>query len=142
MVFRVTDPRRLGQVLAEIRSMLGISRWECAQQIAEATGRAARSVSTQLWSWDTGASKPESWSLGPYLDVIDFDLALTPRPDPEAPPSRIPTLLASIDNALRNGSYMTGANLALDMLCDELKVNRTELPPFDPRWAVGVPDRE
>jgi hypothetical protein len=51
-------------------------------------------------------------------------------------PKSIETLLASIDNALRNGSYMTGANLAMDYLCEELGVDRDSLS-FDPRWAAS-----
>lgn len=49
------------------------------------------------------------------------------------------TLLAAIDNALRNGSYMTGANLALDILCERLDVERDDLE-FDPLWARNVSD--
>jgi hypothetical protein len=45
-------------------------------------------------------------------------------------------LLGSIDNALRNGSYMTNANLAFAVLCDRLSVFRDGLA-FEPNW----PDR-
>lgn len=37
------------------------------------------------------------------------------------------TLLAPIDNALRNGSYMTKANLALELLCEQVGVDRDGL---------------
>lgn len=47
---------------------------------------------------------------------------------------RMPILLSAIDNALRNGSYMTGANAAFRELCVRLGVPRDQLPPFDPRW--------
>lgn len=47
---------------------------------------------------------------------------------------RTRVLLAAVDNALRNGSYMTGANYAFTELCDDLGVDRDELSPFDPRW--------
>lgn len=50
---------------------------------------------------------------------------------------RTPVLLAAIDNALRNGSYMTGANLAFEYLCDDLGIDREALPPFEPRWPVA-----
>lgn len=43
--------------------------------------------------------------------------------------------LAAIDNALRNGSYMTGANLAFRYLCDRLGVDREALV-FDPQWSA------
>lgn len=36
-------------------------------------------------------------------------------------------LLAAIDHALRTGSQMTGANLAFDMLCEQLGVDRDRL---------------
>jgi hypothetical protein len=43
-------------------------------------------------------------------------------------------LLAAVDSALRNGSYMTGANLAFGLLCERLGVDRDGLA-FDPLWA-------
>lgn len=43
-------------------------------------------------------------------------------------------MLAAIDNSLRNGSHMTGANLAFNMLCMALRVDRDSLE-FDPDWA-------
>lgn len=36
-------------------------------------------------------------------------------------------MLGSIDNALRNGSYMNNANLAFELLCDRLGVDRDKL---------------
>lgn len=48
-------------------------------------------------------------------------------------------LLSAIDNALRNGSYMTNANLAFLYLCDQLGVDRDRLPPFDPAWPQKYP---
>lgn len=48
-------------------------------------------------------------------------------------------LLTAIDNALRNGSYMTGANYAFTELCDDLGVNRDRLPMFDPEWSSKLP---
>ncbi len=48
-------------------------------------------------------------------------------------------LLTAIDNALRNGSYMTGANYAFTELCDDLGVDRDRLPMFDPTWAENLP---
>jgi len=53
---------------------------------------------------------------------------------------RAPILLSAIDNALRNGSYMTGANLALEILCDDLGIERDRLPVFEPGWARDLPD--
>ncbi|WP_328344645.1 hypothetical protein [Micromonospora sp. NBC_00421] len=61
------------------------------------------------------------------------------------PPGRaddaLPAILAAIDNALRNGSHMTGGNLALDLLCDRLNVDRDRLV-FRPDWAATVRDVE
>jgi hypothetical protein len=48
-------------------------------------------------------------------------------------------LLTAIDNALRNGSNMTGANYALTELCDELGIDRDRLPVFDPAWIQKLP---
>lgn len=45
------------------------------------------------------------------------------------------TLLASVDNALRNGSDMSNANLAFELLCDRLGVDRDALV-FDPKWST------
>lgn len=52
---------------------------------------------------------------------------------PRAPQDDLAPLLAAIDNALRNGSYMTGANLAFALLCDRLGVDRDRLE-FRPDW--------
>lgn len=41
-------------------------------------------------------------------------------------------MLGSIDNALRNGSHMNNANLAFDLLCERLGVDRDKLV-FDPQ---------
>ena len=45
------------------------------------------------------------------------------------------TLLASVDNALRNGSDMNNANLAFLLLCDRLGVDRDTLV-FDRSWST------
>lgn len=56
--------------------------------------------------------------------------------DPLADLAAVPleALLASVDNALRNGSDMNNANLAFEVLCDRLGVDREALV-FDPRWS-------
>lgn len=64
----------------------------------------------------------------------DMDALSTPAAD-------LPLILAAVDNALRNGSYMTGANLAFEMLCDRLGVDRDRLV-FRPGWAATVPDAD
>ena len=46
------------------------------------------------------------------------------------------TWLAAIDHSLRNGGRMTGANLALRLLCDAAGVNRDSLD-FDPHWVAS-----
>ncbi len=64
------------------------------------------------------------------------------EPEPVNPVTdRMRILLSAIDNALLNGSYMTNANVAFEFLCDELGVERDNLPPFDPRWAVAELER-
>ncbi|PZG12947.1 hypothetical protein C1I95_24705 [Micromonospora craterilacus] len=60
--------------------------------------------------------------------------ALDAEPASPREPVDLAPLLASIDNALRNGSYMTGANLAFGRLCDRLGVDRDGLE-FRPDWA-------
>lgn len=55
-------------------------------------------------------------------------------------PDCLSTLLSAIDNSLRTGSHMTGANLALDILCDDLGLERDRLPVFEPGWARDLPD--
>lgn len=44
------------------------------------------------------------------------------------------TWLAAIDNALRNGSHMTGANLAFHLLCSAAGVAEDVLE-FNPKWV-------
>jgi hypothetical protein len=134
-MIRLTDLSGIGAALAEVRTMLGLARTDCARRIAAASGRSWRSVNSQLWTWDQGACSPDLPSLRHYLDAIDFDLALVGRSED---PKRQLVLLAAVDNALRNGSYMTGANLAFDMLCKDLGVDRDTLT-FDPRWARQTP---
>lgn len=46
----------------------------------------------------------------------------------------LPVLLAAVDNCLRQGSYMTGGNLAFSLLCEQLGVERDALA-FDPAWV-------
>jgi hypothetical protein len=69
------------------------------------------------------------------LTEIAFAAGLAARRTAAA--ADLPLILAAIDNALRNGSYMTGANLALEMLCDHLDVDRDGLV-FRPDWAAGT----
>lgn len=75
---------------------------------------------------------PVRQHLADYLEAVGPD-----GPDVTAPPRAqepaLALLLAAIDNAVRNGSYMTGANLALDLLCDRLGVDRDRLK-FRPDW--------
>lgn len=133
---RLTDPTRIGAALADVRTMLGITRRQVARAIAEKTGRTETSVNAQLWTWEVppGESslgrRPDLASLAPYLDVIEFDLALVPRLEN---PGHLRTLLGIVDNALRNGSDMNKANLAFEHLCDELGVTRDELE-HHPDW--------
>ena len=89
-MIRLTDPTRIGPALAEVRALLGMSRHGVAKRIAQATGRASRSVAAQIWTWDNDGSKPggcrpDLRSLGPYLDALDLDLALVDKADPGAP---------------------------------------------------------
>jgi transcriptional regulator with XRE-family HTH domain len=138
-MIRLTDLGKIGPALFEIREMLGISRREAARRIAELTGRTEISVNAQVWEWDRNRRRPDLKSMRYLLDVLDMDVALVPRSED---PKWQRVLLSAIDNALRNGSYMTGANLAFEMLCDELGVVRDELPTFDPRWAQHRKDRD
>jgi len=138
-MIRLTDLGNIGPALYEIREMLGISRREAARRIAEITDRTVTSVNAQVWEWDRNKRRPDLYSMRHLLDVLDMDLALVPRSED---PRWQRVLLAAIDNALRNGSYMTGANLAFEMLCDELGVDRDELPAFDPRWNRKAGDVE
>lgn len=65
--------------------MLGIPRREAARRIAAATGRPITSVNAQVWEWDVGRRTPDLRSLRSILDVIDYDLALVEKHDPDAP---------------------------------------------------------
>jgi len=83
-MIRVSDPAKLGPSIAQIRNLLGISRYALAQQIAETTGRPLQSCVNQLLEWDNGANTPNARSLGPVLDALGYDLALIPREDTDA----------------------------------------------------------
>lgn len=137
-MIRIPDPTKLGPAMGDLRILLGISRRGAARRVAKGADRTEDSVHSQMWTWDKAIRMPDLTSVGRYLDVLEYDLALAPRLDD---PDRVRTLIAAIDNALRNGSYVSGANLALDMLCDELGIDRDALPAFEPKWAKNVPDR-
>jgi transcriptional regulator with XRE-family HTH domain len=78
-MIRVADPALLGPALAQIRNLLGISRYALARQIAEAKGRSLQACINQLAEWDHGVNSPNVKSLGPVLDALGYDLALVPR---------------------------------------------------------------
>jgi len=109
--------------------MLGISRHAAARRISEMTGRSETSLYAQMLKWDHRKQEPVLSSVRHLLDVLGLDLALLPRSEDVG---RQRLLLSAIDNALRNGSYMTKANLAFDLLCEELGADRGDLPAFDP----------
>jgi transcriptional regulator with XRE-family HTH domain len=80
-MIRVADPAKLGPALAQIRNLLGISRYALAREIAEAKGRSLQGVVNQLLEWDNGTNAPNVRSLGPVLNALGYDLALIPRED-------------------------------------------------------------
>jgi len=84
-MIRLTDLGNIGPALYEIREMLGISRREAARRIAEITGRTETSVNAQVWEWDRNKRRPDLYSMRFLLDVLDMDLALVDRIDPDAP---------------------------------------------------------
>lgn len=75
-MIRLTDPAHLGPELADLRKMLGMSRRQCAREIAKLTGRSEDSINAQLWTWDKGTRRPELPSLVPYLKVLGVNLML------------------------------------------------------------------
>jgi len=75
-MIRVSDPKRLGRSLAEVRALLGMSRHGCAREIAALTGRTETSVHAQLWTWDVGRIEPSLSSLSAYLKVLGVRLVL------------------------------------------------------------------
>jgi hypothetical protein len=78
-MIRVADPAKLGPALAQIRNLLGISRYALAVEIAAARGRSVQGVVNQLLEWDNGTNAPNVRSLAPVLDALGYDLALIPR---------------------------------------------------------------
>ncbi|MFI2663359.1 hypothetical protein [Micromonospora carbonacea] len=75
-----------------------------------------------------------------YRDVAAQLIEVVQR-DPAAGRADLLPMLAAVDNALRNGSHMTGGNLAFELLCDRLGVDRDRLV-FRPDWAATVPAAE
>lgn len=82
-LIRLTDPTRIGQELAQFRQMIGMSRRQCAREIAHRTGRTETSVNAQLWTWDVGTRRPELTSLVVYLQVLGVNLMLDFEPEEE-----------------------------------------------------------
>jgi hypothetical protein len=82
-LIRIADAARIGPALGQIRTLLGYSRAELAQLIADATGRNPKSVANQLAEWDRLENCPTARTLGPALNALGYDLALIPREDDE-----------------------------------------------------------
>jgi transcriptional regulator with XRE-family HTH domain len=80
-MIHVADPAKLGPALAQIRNLLGISRYALAREIAATTGRSTQSCVNQLAEWDNGTATPNARSLAPVLNALGYDLALVPRED-------------------------------------------------------------
>lgn len=66
--------------------------------------------------------------------VLEGGSSVQRVPVEAAPIPPVRTLLAAIDWALRTGSNMTNANLAMDLLCERLGVDRDRLK-VDPVWS-------
>ncbi|GIE30150.1 hypothetical protein Ait01nite_031950 [Actinoplanes italicus] len=77
-MIRIDDPAGLGAALGQVRAQLQIGRRELARSIAEATGRDASAVNSQLWGWENGDYAPNPTSLGPVLAALGYQLALVP----------------------------------------------------------------
>lgn len=76
---RIGDPARLGPALAEVRMLLGVSRYALAQQVAADTGRDPKTVENRVGQMERAEVSPLVRHLGPVLDVLGYDLALIPR---------------------------------------------------------------
>jgi hypothetical protein len=83
-------------------------------------------------AWENASEK----SRNAYRDIAAALIEVLQR-DPADVRADLLPMLAAVDNALRNGSHITGANLAFDMLCDRLGVDRDGLV-FRPEWAATV----
>jgi len=81
-MIRIPDPNRLGVLLGNLRVTDGWGRREIARELAAVTGQAEGTWNMRLWAWDTGRSRPEVWTLKPYLRTLAVDLALIPREEP------------------------------------------------------------
>jgi hypothetical protein len=80
-----------------------------------------------MWASEWKRMKKERYDIDwPQGELF----AIPPRDQPP-----VEVLLSAIRNALRTGSYMTGANLAFLELCDHLGVDEESLPVFDPAWS-------
>lgn len=79
----IDTPADLGTALADYRTMLGYSRQQLAQQIADAGGGNAATVYAQIYRWETGAADPSASRLGPLLAALGCDLALIPKNEPD-----------------------------------------------------------
>jgi hypothetical protein len=80
-MIRLTDPTRIGPVLAQVRELQLMTRRQLARAIAAKTGRTETSINAQLWTWDVGRRHPDLASLPVLLDALGYDLALIPRED-------------------------------------------------------------
>jgi hypothetical protein len=77
---RVERPGDFGRILTVLREKTGLSRWQVAARIAEASGQDTSTVRLQLWRLETGRTqRADLFVLLPILAWLDYDLALIPR---------------------------------------------------------------
>lgn len=100
--------------------------------LLDATGAEARLSAIRSWM-ATYPAVPEGHD-GPLDVEMLFVQRLREFLGPDTAETDLRPILAAIDNALRNGSHMTGANYAFALLCDRLGVEPDALE-FRPDWA-------
>jgi transcriptional regulator with XRE-family HTH domain len=69
-MIRLSDPRRVGVILADLRAMNLLSQ----RALCEATGM----HQARLSYWETGKAVPTLPHLVPLLECLGFELALVP----------------------------------------------------------------
>lgn len=72
----VPDPTQLGQCLAQVRDLLGMTRLDAAKKMAEISGRDVKSCFSQIWTWDVGQGVPKLPALAPYMQAMGVRLAI------------------------------------------------------------------
>lgn len=75
----VLDLTNAGPLVGDLRRLVGVTRTELAQRIADARGIEPKPLHASLSMWEAGKRNPDTATLALILDVLDLDVTIAPR---------------------------------------------------------------